>query len=107
MGRPAIRWPKPLAHPQECYNRAETMPQGRRYEAARISRSDRRRGRVVGGGARPAGTVVGFLRRGAQEGYAPMMAAFRKSLSEAGYAEGQNVAIELRWAEGRLSGCRN
>ena len=51
--------------------------------------------------------VVGFLHGGAQEGYAPMMAAFRKSLSEAGYAEGQNVSIELRWAEGRLSGCRN
>jgi putative ABC transport system substrate-binding protein len=46
--------------------------------------------------------VVGFLHGGAQEGYAPMMAAFRKSLSEAGYVEGQNVAIELRWAEGRL-----
>jgi putative tryptophan/tyrosine transport system substrate-binding protein len=46
--------------------------------------------------------VVGFLHGGAQEGYAPMMAAFRKNLSEAGYAEGQNVSIELRWAEGRL-----
>jgi putative tryptophan/tyrosine transport system substrate-binding protein len=46
--------------------------------------------------------VVGFLHGGAQEGYAPMMAAFRKRLSEAGYSEGQNVSIELRWAEGRL-----
>lgn len=52
--------------------------------------------------AQPAIPVVGFLHGATPEGYAPMMAAFRKSLSEAGYAEGQNVTIELRWAEGRL-----
>jgi putative tryptophan/tyrosine transport system substrate-binding protein len=46
--------------------------------------------------------VVGFLHGATPEGYVPMMAAFRKSLSEAGYSEGQNVTIELRWAEGRL-----
>ena len=46
--------------------------------------------------------VVGFLHGATPGGYLSPLAAFRKSLSEIGYSDGQNVTIELRWAEGRL-----
>jgi putative tryptophan/tyrosine transport system substrate-binding protein len=43
--------------------------------------------------------VVGFLFNGSPEIGAPSVAAFRKGLSETGYVEGHNVAIEYRWAQ--------
>ena len=45
--------------------------------------------------------VVGFLNVASPAGYAKYLAAFRDGLKESGYVEGQNVAIEYRWAEGR------
>ena len=50
----------------------------------------------------PALPVVGFLNSATPDLYAPFVQAFRQGLAETGYVEGQNVAIEFRWAEGRL-----
>jgi putative ABC transport system substrate-binding protein len=49
----------------------------------------------------PAMPVVGYLFRGSPEPTANIVAAFRKGLSETGYVEGRNVAIEYRFAEGQ------
>jgi len=46
--------------------------------------------------------VIGFLNAATPQGYARNLAAFLKGLSDVGYVDGQNAAIEYRWAEGRI-----
>jgi putative ABC transport system substrate-binding protein len=51
----------------------------------------------------PGMPVIGFLHSASPEPYAPQVNAFRQSLKEAGYVEGQNVATEYRWAENQIA----
>jgi ABC-type uncharacterized transport system substrate-binding protein len=49
----------------------------------------------------PRMPVIGFLGSDSPDLYADRLRAFNQGLKEAGYAEGQNLAIEYRWAYGR------
>jgi putative ABC transport system substrate-binding protein len=66
---------------------------------------------LVGGAAAvwPLGTVaqasipvVGFLRNTSADDSVRLLVAFHRGLNEAGYVEGQNVAVEYRWVENQL-----
>ena len=45
--------------------------------------------------------VIGFLNGASSASWMPFVVSFRRGLKEAGFVEGQNVAIEYRWAEGQ------
>src|SRR5215472_4084814 len=46
--------------------------------------------------------VVGFLNLLSPDTYVDRLRAFRQGLRDTGYVEGQNVAIDYRWAENQL-----
>src|SRR5262249_9609839 len=48
----------------------------------------------------PVLPAIGYLHSGSYAPYAHLVAAFRQSLKDAGYVEGESVTIEYRWAEG-------
>jgi putative tryptophan/tyrosine transport system substrate-binding protein len=46
--------------------------------------------------------VVGFLNSASLGTYSHLLGAFRQGLKDTGYVEGENVAIEYRWAENQF-----
>jgi putative ABC transport system substrate-binding protein len=56
---------------------------------------------VVARAQRPAMPVIGLLSPASPDAFAHYMRAFRLGLKDSGYVEGENVAIDYRWAEGQ------
>ena len=50
----------------------------------------------------PAMPVIGYLDPRSPDAISERLRAFRQGLKETGYVEGENVAIEYRWAENQL-----
>ena len=56
---------------------------------------------LVARAQKPAMPVIGFVNVASAKDYTPLLSAFLKGVSEAGYVDGRNDSIEYRWAEGR------
>src|SRR5262249_55784968 len=71
-------------------------------EEARVHHAARRRGRSVTVRAQQAAMpVIGYIGGQSPDLWAGGLRAFHQGLSQTGYIEGRNVAIEYRWAEGQ------
>src|SRR5262245_18232110 len=53
-------------------------------------------------GQQPAMPLAGFLHPSSRDGYASRVPAFRQGLKDEGFIEGENLAIEYRWADNQI-----
>src|SRR5262249_55919623 len=54
---------------------------------------------IAARGQQPAMPVIGFLHPAPPDTFAGRLRGFRQGLKDSGYFEGENIAIEYRWAE--------
>jgi ABC-type uncharacterized transport system substrate-binding protein len=71
-----------------------------KYEAGALD-EDAQAADLLQDAQQPALPVIGFLDRASPDPSGERVRAFRQGLSEAGFVEGRNVAIEFRWADGQ------
>ncbi len=57
---------------------------------------------LVARAQQPAMPVIGFLHSASPNPFAHLVAAYRQGLKDSGYVEGENLAVEYRWAEGQF-----
>ncbi len=62
---------------------------------------------TFGVGAQQSVPVIGFINSGSAGPFAHLIVGFRRGLQEGGFVEGQNVAIEYRWADGQYDRVHN